>query len=76
MKALIRRLRSDSAVHNQQVLGILADKLEHDLRLMVEGLTPEAGVHAMREINASVARIHAEYRRMKMPTPFTMPKEK
>ena len=76
MKALIRRLRSDSAVHNQQVLGILADKLEHDLRLMVEGLTPQAGVLAHHEITDTLKRITAEYGRMKLPAPFAEKKGK
>ena len=79
MRALIRALQSAASLQsgaNQQALLILADKLHADLSRMMEASAPKAGVAALTEVNATIARIAAEYVRLQLPTPFALPKQK
>jgi hypothetical protein len=76
MKALIRRMRVDADLQsgaNRQTLNILADKLESDLRTAVEGIAITA-VLAVRELNLTLARVAAEYARLKIPAIYVWKK--
>lgn len=73
MKALIRRLRSDASIRggvDRFALEALANSLEEATRNMVESFTAENGVEGLRDMMALIGRIHAEYGRMKIKSPF------
>ena len=79
MRALIRALQSAASLQsgaNRQALLILADKLQADLNRMMEASAPKAGIAALTDVNATIARIAAEYSRLQLSTPFALPKQK
>ena len=80
MKALIRRLWGDATIFegaNRKALELLATKLENDLRVVVESGRPQEAINAFREMNATLARIHAEYARLGgVSSPFAWADEK
>ena len=79
MKALIRSVRVAASLQsgaNQQALNILADKLETDLRRMVECPSPREAAVSLRDMTATLARLHAEYVRMQIPLIFALGDEK
>jgi hypothetical protein len=65
MRALIRRLRnSQNGQPTRFVFGVLASTLEEGVRELHTALDINGEVEALRKINATIVRAHAEYLRL------------
>lgn len=73
MRSLLHRLRHDAAMRggvDRWALEALANSLEGALDNLMAGATTEREVASLREVNALISRIHREYARMDLLTPF------
>jgi hypothetical protein len=71
MRALARRMRRDMDSRPDRFsLGTLADQLEQAVARLHTGITIEHEVQALRDMNAIVTRVCAEYARMNLNMPF------